>query len=82
MIQKLIKLWNEYQLNEKEHEQAKKIDLAVNGLLKIVFNEKQTFESIKIKEKFLKQFNNEIAKRGLDAHVELVDCEEYLTKNN
>jgi len=82
MIQKFLKLWKEYQDNEKEYEQAKKIDIAVNGLMKIVFNEKKTFESIEIKKRFLKQFNDEIAKRGIDASIEHADCEEYLTKNN
>ena len=82
MIQKFLKLWNEHQENEKEYEQAKKIDIAVNGLMKIVFNEKKTFESIEIKKRFLKQFKDEIAKRGIDASIEHADCEEYLTKNN
>ena len=82
MIRKLKDFYYQWNLEQKEYEQAKKIDIAVNGLMKIVFNEKKTFESIEIKKRFLKQFNDEIAKRGIDASIEHADCEEYLTKNN
>ena len=82
MIKKLLALWHEYRETEKQNEEIKKIDIAVNGLMKITFNEKSTFQSIQIKEKFLKKFNQEIIKRNLDAQIEVADCENYLNKIN
>lgn len=50
---------------------------AINSLMSITFNNKQTSESIKIFEDFKKSFETEIAKRGLDSLIENANCEKY-----
>lgn len=53
---------------------------SVNNLMCLIFKEKTTTNSIKIFTEFQKQFEKEIAKRGLDACIEQTVCEEYFYK--
>ena len=79
-MKKLIEFYNAYQKQNKEQEQKKKIQNAINGLRKITFLDKSTAESIEIKKQFDILFDQEIAKRGIDAQIEAIDCEEYFNK--
>lgn len=79
-MKKLIEFYNAYQKQNKEQEQKKKIQIAINGLRKITFLDKSTAEAIEIKKQFDTLFDQEIAKRGLDAQIEAIDCEEYFNK--
>lgn len=79
-MKKLIEFYNAYQKQNKEQEQKKKIQNAINGLRKITFLDKSTSEAIEIKKQFDILFDQEIAKRGIDAQIEAIDCEEYFNK--
>ena len=79
-MKKLIEFYNAYQKQNKEQEQKKKIQNAINGLRKITFLDKSTAEAIEIKKQFDILFDQEIAKRGIDAQIEAIDCEEYFSK--
>lgn len=68
-----------YQKESKIKQEKKEFELAINGMLKLTFS-KDTLEAIKRKEKFNELFDSEIAKRGLDAQIEAIDCEEYFNK--
>lgn len=58
----------------------------INSLMATTFNEKTTSDSIRIFEDFKKEFEVEIATRGIDSLIENTTCEEYFkrskSKNN
>ena len=81
-MKKIIEFYNAYQKQNKEQEQKKKTQNAINGLIKITFLDKSTTEAIEIKKQFDILFNQEIAKRGIDAQIEAIVCEEYFNKQN
>lgn len=49
----------------------------LNSLMTLIFKDKKTVDSIKIFEDFKKKFEQEIAKRGIDALIEHATCEKY-----
>lgn len=79
-MKKLIDFYKEYQKSNEKKEQQKKIQNAVNGLRKITFLDKSTSEAIEIKKQFDVLFNQEIAKRGIEANIEIADVEQYFSK--
>ena len=68
-----------YQKESKAKQEKKDFEIAINGMMKVAFS-KDTIEAIKRKESFVKAFDSEIAKRGLDAQIEAIDCEDYFNK--
>lgn len=68
-----------YQKESKANQEKKDFEIAINGMMKVAFS-KDTIEAIKRKESFVKVFDSEIAKRGLDAQIEALDCEDYFNK--
>ena len=68
-----------YQIESKTKQEKKDFQIAINGMMKVAFS-KDTKEAIARKEAFVKAFDSEIAKRGLDAQIEAIDCEEYFNK--
>ena len=82
-MKKLIKqvktAFENYQKESKAKQEKKDFEIAINGMMKVAFS-KDTNEAIKRKQKFNELFNQEIAKRGIDAQIEAIDCEEYFNK--
>ena len=75
------KMVSEYLKESKAKQEKKDFEIAINGMMKVAFS-KDTNEAIKRKENFVKAFDSEIAKRGIDAQIEAIDCEEYFNKQN
>ncbi len=81
LINNLKEAFLNYQKESKIKQDKKEFELAINGMLKLTFS-KDTLEAIKRKEKFNELFDSEIAKRGLNAQIEHLDCEEYFNNKN
>ena len=79
LLNNLKNAFENYQKESKAKQEKKDFEIAINGMLKVAFS-KDTIEAIKRKESFVKAFDSEIAKRGLDAQIEAIDCEEYFNK--
>jgi hypothetical protein len=79
LLNQIKDAFENYQIESKEKQSKKDFEIAINGMMKVAFS-KDTVEAIKRKEAFVKAFDSEIAKRGLDAQIEGIDCEEYFNK--
>ena len=79
LLNQIKTAFENYQKESKIKQDKKGFELAINGMMKLTFS-KDTIEAIKRKESFVKAFDSEIAKRGLDAQIEAIDCEEYFNK--
>ena len=81
LIKQIVTAFENYQKESKAKQEKKEFEMAINGMMKVAFS-KDTNEAIKRKENFVKAFDSEIAKRGIDAQIESIDCEEYFSKKN
>ena len=81
VIQDIKNAFKNYQIESKAKQEKKDFQIAINRMMKVVFS-KDTKEAIKRKEAFVKAFDSEIAKRGLDAQIEAIDCEEYFNNKS
>ena len=81
LIKQIVTAFENYQKESKAKQEKKEFETAINGMMKVAFS-KDTNEAIKRKENFVKAFDSEIAKRGIDAQIEAIDCEEYFSKKN
>ena len=79
LIKQIVTAFENYQKESKANQEKKDFQISVNGMMKVAFS-KDTNEAIKRKEAFVKSFESEIAKRGIDAQIEAIDCEEYFNK--
>ena len=79
LIKQIVTAFENYQKESKAKQEKKEFQISVNGMMKVAFS-KDTNEAIKRKENFVKAFDSEIAKRGIDAQIEAIDCEEYFNK--
>ncbi len=79
LIKQIVTAFENYQKESKAKQEKKEFEMAINGMMKVAFS-KDTNEAIKRKENFVKAFDSEIAKRGIDAQIEAIDCEEYFNK--
>lgn len=79
LIKQIVTAFENYQKESKAKQEKKDFEIAINGMMKVAFS-KDTNEAIKRKETFVKYFDSEIAKRGIDAQIEAIDCEEYFNK--
>ena len=79
LIKQIVTAFENYQKESKAKQEKKEFEMAINGMMKVAFS-KDTNEAIKRKETFVKAFDSEIAKRGIDAQIEAIDCEEYFNK--
>ena len=79
LIQQIRTAFENYQKESKAKQEKKDFEIAINGMMKVAFS-KDTNEAIKRKENFVKAFDSEIAKRGIDTQIEAIDCEEYFNK--
>ena len=79
LIKQIKTAFENYQKESKAKQEKKEFEMAINGMMKVAFS-KDTNEAIKRKENFVKAFDSEIAKRGIDAQIEAIDCEEYFNK--
>lgn len=79
LIKQIVTAFENYQKESKAKQEKKDFEIAINGMMKVAFS-KDTNEAIKRKENFVKAFDSEIAKRGIDAQIEAIDCEEYFNK--
>ena len=79
LIKQIVTAFKNYQKESKAKQEKKDFEIAINGMMKVAFS-KDTNEAIKRKETFVKAFDSEIAKRGIDAQIEAIDCEEYFNK--
>ena len=79
LIKQIVTAFENYQKESKAKQEKKDFEIAINGMMKVAFL-KDTNEAIKRKETFVKAFDSEIAKRGIDAQIEAIDCEEYFNK--
>ena len=79
LIKQIVTAFENYQKESKAKQEKKDFEIAINGMMKVAFS-KDTNEAIKRKETFVKAFDSEIAKRGIDAQIEAIDCEEYFNK--
>ena len=79
LIKQIVTAFENYQKESKAKQEKKEFETAINGMMKAAFS-KDTNEAIKRKENFVKAFDSEIAKRGIDAQIEAIDCEEYFNK--
>lgn len=81
LINQIKNAFENYQKESKAKQEKKDFEIAINGMMKVAFS-KDTIEAIKRKEKFNELFDSEIAKRGLNAQIEHLDCEEYFNNKN
>ena len=81
LIQQIKTAFEKYQKESKAKQEKKDFEIAINGMMKVAFS-KDTTEAIKRKEAFVKAFDSEIAKRGIDAQIEALDCEEYFNNKH
>lgn len=81
LLNQIKTAFENYQKESKEKQTKKDFEIAVNGMMKVAFS-KDTKEAIARKEAFVKAFDSEIAKRGLDAQIEAIDCEDYFNNKN
>lgn len=79
LLNQIKTAFENYQKESKAKQEKKDFEIAINGMMKVAFS-KDTIEAIKRKESFVKAFDSEIAKRGLDAQIEAIDCEDYFNK--
>ena len=79
LIKQIVTAFENYQKESKAKQEKKEFEMAINGMMKVAFS-KDANEAIKRKENFVKAFDSEIAKRGIDAQIEAIDCEEYFNK--
>lgn len=79
LIKQIVTAFKNYQKESKAKQEKKDFEIAINGMMKVAFS-KDTNEAIKRKETFVKAFDSEISKRGIDAQIEAIDCEEYFNK--
>ena len=79
LLNQIKTAFENYQIESKAKQEKKDFEIAINGMMKVAFS-KDTIEAIKRKEAFVKAFESEIAKRGLDAQIEAIDCEDYFNK--
>ena len=79
LLNQIKNAFKNYQIESKAKQDKKNFQIAINGMIKVAFS-KDTKEAIARKEAFVKAFDSEIAKRGLDAQIEAIDCEEYFNK--
>ena len=79
LIKQIVTAFENYQKESKAKQEKKEFEMAINGMMKVAFS-KDTNEAIKRKENFVKAFDSEIAKRGLNAQIEAQDCEDYFNK--
>lgn len=81
LISQISTAFKNYQIESKAKQDKKDFEIAINGMMKVAFS-KDTIEAIKRKESFVKAFDSEIAKRGLDAKIEAIDCEDYFNNKS
>ena len=81
LIQQIKTAFENYQKESKAKQEKNDFQIAVNGMMKVAFS-KDTKEAIALKEAFVKAFESEIAKRGLDAQIEAIDCEDYFNNKH
>lgn len=80
-MKQLIKMFKDWQIEKAKEQEKKDFDLAINSMMKLAF-EKDTQNAIQRRIAFSKEFDSEIAKRGLNAQIEAQDCEDYFNKVN
>lgn len=81
LLNQIKTAFKNYQIESKAKQEKNDFQIAVNGMMKVAFS-KDTKEAIARKEAFVKAFDSEIAKRGLDAQIEAIDCEDYFNNKN
>lgn len=79
LLNQIKTAFENYQIESKAKQDKKDFEIAINGMMKVAFS-KDTKEAISRKEFFVKAFESEIAKRGIDAQIEAIDCEDYFNK--
>ena len=79
LLNQIKTAFKNYQIESKAKQEKNDFQIAVNGMMKVAFS-KDTKEAIARKEAFVKAFESEIAKRGIDAQIEALDCEDYFNK--
>ena len=79
LIKQIVTAFENYQKELKAKQEKKDFEIAINGMMKVAFS-KDTNEAIKRKEKFNELFDQEIAKRAIEAQIEDATCEEYFNK--
>ena len=79
LLNQIKNAFKNYQIESKAKQDKKDFEIAINGMMKVAFS-KDTKEAIARKEAFVKAFDSEIAKRGLDSQIEALDCEDYFNK--
>ena len=81
VIQEIKTAFKNYQIESKAKKEKNDFQIAVNGMMKVAFS-KDTKEAIARKEAFVNAFDSEIAKRGIDAQIEALDCEDYFNNKH
>ncbi len=81
LIKQIVTAFENYQKESKAKQEKKDFQISVNGMMKVAFKT-DTKTAIELQKEFNKRFESEIAKRGIDAQIEAIDCEEYFNKLN
>ncbi|QHB38789.1 hypothetical protein snork62_gp029 [Flavobacterium phage vB_FspS_snork6-2] len=79
LIKQILDAFKVYNAEQKAKQEKRDFQISVNGMMKIAFKS-DTKTAIELQTEFNKRFESEIAKRGLDAQIEAIDCEDYFNK--
>ncbi len=76
-MKKLISFYDAWKAEQENQKNKNDFTTSLSGLMKITFNERSTAEAISLNKKYNALFEQELAKRGLDAAIETADVEHY-----
>lgn len=79
LLNQIKTAFENYQKESKEKQAKKDFELSVNQMMHLAFKS-DTKTAIDLQKEFNKRFESEIARRGLEAQIEALDCEEYFNK--
>lgn len=79
LLNQIKNAFENYQKESKEKQAKKDFELSVNQMMHLAFKS-DTKTAIDLQKEFNKRFESEIARRGLEAQIEALDCEEYFNK--
>lgn len=79
LFKQISTVFENYQNESKANQEKKDFEIAINQMMHLAFKS-DTKTAINIQEEFNKRFDSEIAKRGIEAQIEAIDCEDYFNK--
>lgn len=79
LLSQIKTAFENYQKESKAKQAKKDFELSVNQMMHLAFKS-DTKTAIDLQKEFNKRFESEIARRGLEAQIEALDCEEYFNK--